>query len=238
MNVGPAPNNLAVTPDGKWAYVPCSDGRWDVVDVLARKVIKRIETGGNGHNTLCSPDGKRMYLAPMGAPKRVIVADTTSHKKIGEIAFSGVVRPIALDSPRKRLYAEVDGLVGFEVADLATGKVVHRVAADLTDAQKKTRSRSHGIAVRPDGKELWECDVNNHVVRVWDLGPDRPRQAASIPMGGSVYWLTFRPDGKACYVSVAGKKEVAVVDTQTRKILTRIPAGKVPKRLIVVSVKE
>jgi YVTN family beta-propeller protein len=237
MDVGPAPNQLAVTPDGKWAYVPCAAGHWDVVDVPGRKVVKRIETGGRGHNTVCSPDGKRMYLAPMGAPKRVIVVDVPGHKKVGEIAFSNVVRPIALDTPRKRFYAQLDGLVGFEVADLGTGKVVHRVVAELTDAQKKVRSRSHGIAIRPDGKELWECDVENQVVRVWDLGPDRPRQAAAIPLGGGVYWLTFRPDGKACYVSVGGRNEVAVVDTQTRKVVARIPAGKVPKRLVVVPVK-
>jgi YVTN family beta-propeller protein len=174
----------------------------------------------------------------MGAPKRVIVVDTETQKKVSEVSFSGVVRPIALDAPRKRIYAEVDGLVGFEVADLTTGKVVHRIAAELTEAQKKTRSRSHGIGVRPDGKELWECDVENHVVRVWDLVPDKPRQLASIPMGQSVYWLTFRPDGKMCYVSVAGKNEVAAIDTQSRKIVSRIKVGKMPKRLLVVSVKD
>lgn len=238
MDVGLAPNALAVTPDGKWAYIPCADGHWDVVDVAARKVVKRIETGGRGHNTVCSPDGKRMYLAPMGAPKRVIVVDTAKHEKVGEIAFSSVVRPIALDVPRKRFYAQVDRLVGFEVADLSSGKVVHRVTAELTEAQKKVRSRSHGIAIRPDGKELWECDVENHVVRVWDLGPDRPRQLATIPLGGGVYWLTFRPDGKVCYVSVGNKHEVAAIDTQSRKVLARIPSGKVPKRLVVVGVKE
>jgi YVTN family beta-propeller protein len=238
LDVGSAPNALAVTPNGKWAYVPCADGHWDVIDVPNRKVHKRIETGGRGHNTLCSADGKRAYLAPMGTPKRVIVVDTASHRKVGEIAFSGVVRPIALDPVRKRLYAEVDGLVGFEVADLSTGKVVHRVAAELTEAQKKVRSRSHGIGVRPGGKELWECDVENHVVRVWDLEPDRPRQVASIPMAGGVYWLTFRPDGKTCYVSVANKNEVAVIDTESRKITSRIRVGKMPKRLVVVPVKD
>jgi YVTN family beta-propeller protein len=55
-------------------------------------------------------------------------------------------------------------------------------------------------------------------------------------MGERVYWLTFRPDGKVCYVSVRGKNEVAAVDTNTKKTLARIPAGKVPKRLIVVGV--
>ena len=47
---------------------------------------------------------------------------------------------------------------------------------------------------------------------------------------------TFSPDGKHCYVSALSKDKVAVVDTATKKVTARIPVGKAPKRLIVVSV--
>jgi YVTN family beta-propeller protein len=57
-------------------------------------------------------------------------------------------------------------------------------------------------------------------------------------MGGRVYWLTFRPDGKYCYVSVRSRNETAVVDTHTRKIVARISAGREPKRLLVVTLPE
>jgi YVTN family beta-propeller protein len=238
MDVGPAPNQLAVTPDGKFAYVPASDGNYEVVDVAEKKIVTRIFTGGRPHNTLCSADGKRMYLAPMGSPKRVTVVDTATHKKVGEIAFSNVVRPIALAPDQKRLYAEVDGLVGIEVADLAAGKRVHRVPAELTADKRKKASRSHGLGVRPDGKEAWECDVEHHEVHVYDLGEDRPKQIATIPIGERIYWLTFNPDGKTCYVSVRGHDEVAFVDTATKKVTARVPVGKVPKRLLIVSVPE
>ena len=49
-------------------------------------------------------------------------------------------------------------------------------------------------------------------------------------------WLTFSPDGKFAYVSVVSKGEVAVVDTRTKEIVARVPAGLKPKRLIVVAV--
>jgi YVTN family beta-propeller protein len=238
MNIGPAPNQLAVTPDGKFAYVPASDGHYEVIDLAKKKIVTRIRTGGRPHNTLCSRDGKRMYLAPMGSPKRVTVVDAVKHKKIGEIPFSNVVRPIALDPDEKRLYANVDGLVGFEVADLKTRKKILRIPAELAGAHKKVASRSHGLGVRPDGKEVWECDVEHKEVHVYDLSADRPKQIATIPMGERVYWLTFSRDGKTCYVSVRGKDEVAVVDTASKKITRRLPAGKVPKRLIVVHVPE
>ena len=48
------------------------------------------------------------------------IVEVATHKAIGEIPFSNVVRPIALSQDEKRLYAEVDGLVGLEVADTAS----------------------------------------------------------------------------------------------------------------------
>src|SRR5262249_10176217 len=160
-----------------------------------------IFTGGRPHNTLCSADGKRMYLAPMGNPKKVTIVDVATHKPIGEVPFSNVVRPIALTQDEKRLFANVDELVGLEQADLASRKMVHGVPAELADAHKKTASRSHGLGVRPDQKEIWECDVEHHEVHVYDITGDKPKQIATVPIGSKVYWLTFSPDGKVCYVS-------------------------------------
>jgi len=238
MECGPAPNALAITPDGKFAYVPCSNGYFEVIDVANRKIVERIRTGGRPHNTACSADGKHMYLAPMGDVKKVLIAETSTRKVIGEIPFSNVVRPIALSANEKYLFAQVDGLIGFEMAEIAGRKVIHRVADTLTDDQKKIPSRSHGLGVRPDQKELWECDLAHSEVHVFDLTGAEPKQTAAIPMGGHVYWLTFSADGKFCYVSVLSKNEAAVVDTATKQIVARIPAGREPKRLLAVTVPE
>lgn len=238
MDIGPAPNQLAVTPDGKFAYVPVNDGYWEVIDVAKAAIVERIFTGGRPHNTLCSADGKHMYLAPMGAPKKVTIVETAKHKIVGEVPFTSVVRPVALTKDEKRLFAEVDGLVGIEMADVPAKKMIHRVPADLTPEQKKTGSRSHGLCLRPDEKEIWACDVENFQVQVYDIADPnaKPKQVATIPMGGRVYWLTFSPDGKYAYVAVRSKGEVAVVDTKTREIVARVPAGLEPKRLLVVAV--
>jgi YVTN family beta-propeller protein len=238
MPIGPEPNQLAVTPDGRFAYVPVNNGTYEVIDLAKAEIIERIRTGGRPHNTVCSADGKRMYLAPMGSPKRVTVVDVGSHKPLGEIAFSNVVRPIAISKDEKRLYAEVDGLVGIEVADVEARQKIYRVNAELAPELRKVGSRSHGLGIRPDQKEVWECDVNHHEVHVYDVTGDQPRQIATIPIGSEVYWLTFKPDGKICYVSARGAKAVAAVDTETKKIIARIPVGEQPKRLIVVTLPE
>jgi YVTN family beta-propeller protein len=235
LPIGPAPNQLALTPDGKIACVPCSDGYYEIIDVPAGKIVERIFTGGRPHNTLCSTDGRRFYLAPMGTPKKVTIVDAETHKVLDTIAFSSVVRPIALARDEKRLYAEVDGLVGFEVADVQARRKIHRVQAELAEELRKVPSRSHGLGVRPDQKEVWECDVEHHEVHVYDVTGDAPKQIVTIPIGSQIYWLTFTPDGKTCYVSARGANAVAVIDTDTKKLTARLPAGKEPKRLLVVT---
>src|SRR5439155_24415358 len=128
-------------PNGKFAYVPVNDGYYEVIDLATAKIVERIFTGGRPHNTLCSKDGKRMYLAPMGNPKKVTIVDATTHKVIDHIPFTSVVRPIALTDDEKYLFAEVDGLVGIDMADIATRQMIHRVAAYLAPQHQHDASR-------------------------------------------------------------------------------------------------
>jgi YVTN family beta-propeller protein len=236
MTIGPHPNQLACTPDGAFCYVPCEDGHYWVIDTEKAEVAKKVETGGRPHNTVCSADGKIMFLATMGAPHRVTLCDTRSHEVVGVIPFSDSVRPVTVSADGTRFYAHVDGLVGFEVADVASRKMISRVEADVPEDLRKKPSRSHGLALLPDAKELWMCDVHHDRTYVFDLTADRPRQVATIEMQGNVYWLCFSPDGKTCYVSELDRNQVAAIDTATRKILARIPVGKAPKRVLALRV--
>ena len=234
MKIGPRPNQLACTPDGKIAYVPCDDASWWVIDTQKAEVVTKIATGGRPHNTLCSPDGARMYLGPKGS-YHVLIADATTHRLIGEIPLSDAPRPIAISKDEKRFYANVDTLIGFEVADIPSRKVIYRVEAEVPEELLRTASRSHGIGLRPGEKELWMCDVYHDRTYVFDLTTLPPKQVATIVMKGGGYWMTFNPDGTRCYISERIGNTVAVIDTDSRKTLARIAVGSVPKRVLVVT---
>jgi YVTN family beta-propeller protein len=91
-------------------------------------------------------------------------------------------------------------------------------------------SPSHGIAVSPDGKTLWVNSKLNSQVYVYSL-PD-VKLLSGIHVGDHPDWLTLTPDGKSVYVADAGSNSVSVLDTASRKEVTRIPVGQVPKRNI------
>lgn len=233
LTIGPRPNQLACTPDGKVVYVPCDDASWWVIDTVKGATIKKIPTGGRPHNTLCSTDGQRMYLGPKGS-YHVLIADAKAHKLQGEIPLSDAPRPIVLSRDEKRLYANVDTLIGFEIADVAKRKVIHRVEAEVPPELLRKASRSHGIGLRPDEKELWMCDVYHDRTYVFDMTAEPPRQVETIVMKGGGYWMCFSPDGKLCYISERIGDSVAVIDTATKKIVARIAVGKAPKRVLVL----
>lgn len=245
LEVGPQPHAIATTPDGRWVYVPCRDGHYWVVDARARKVVKEIHTGGRPHNTQASRDGHYMYLSPMYEPQGVTVVDVQAgHEVVGFIPFAGSVRPSALSADGRFLFQHVDGLNGFQVADLGQRRVVATVehSTDLGWFMPVKRlgyltlqgfKRCHGLAVRPDQTEIWSVCAENLAVHSL-AGPDFPEKDL-IGLEGKGYWLTFSPDGRYAFVALSGQDRVAVVDAASKRIVRHLPAGSAPKRNIVIA---
>lgn len=235
--VGPKPNENECTPDGKWIYVPCDDGQYWVVDGEKKQVVAKIKTGGRPHNTTVSADGRRMYLSPMGTPKRVTIVDVAGgHQVVGEIPFGNVTRPPAITKDEKFFFQNVDGLLGFEVADIAQRKVVKVVSHRIPEDKAQVKSRCHGLCVRPDQQEIWSCNVEHLLLHIHELTSGEYREVATVPMPGRIYWVTFTPDSKYGFVSVRSEQKVAVVDCQTKKIVKLLEAGREPKRTQVIDV--
>jgi YVTN family beta-propeller protein len=253
---GKRPNEIEVTPDGRFLYVPClGAGEYQVFDTREKKIVARLKTDGYPHNTVVSPDGRFMYLSPydrgatseesvrkQGLPtslnRKLYIADTRSHSIVSTIDVPNAPRPIALSPDGKRLYVNTDNFLGFLVVDVEKKRVLREVPYDLTEAEKAMPSRSHGIGVTPDGAEVWSCDTNNGLVHVFDVRSDPPREIARVKAGKVPYWVTLTPDGRTIYVSNTGEDTVSVIDVQSKKERTRIQVGqgKAPKRLLVLTV--
>jgi DNA-binding beta-propeller fold protein YncE len=237
INVGPQPQEIECTPDGKWIYVPCANGQWQVVDGQERRIVKSIATGGRPHNTVASPDGKRMYLSPMGYPHAVTIVDVEAgHQVIGEIPFRDVTRPPAITSDERLFFQNIDNMLGFQVADIAQRRVTRTIEHFIPEQRRNEWSRSHGLGVRPDQQEIWSCNVEHHLVHVHEMTSGNYREIANLTLPGPVYWLSFSPDSKYCFVSVRSKRQVAVIDCASKNIVRMLDGGEAVKRTQVVGV--
>jgi DNA-binding beta-propeller fold protein YncE len=210
---------MSITPDGKVLYVPTLEkDHWNVVDGATGDVIRRIETKSGSHNTACSVDGKRMYLAGLRSPI-LQVADTRTHEIVQKIGpFSAAIRPFTVGSTH--CLVNVNGLLGFEVGDLKTGKVLHRVEVKgfETGMVKRHGCPSHGIALTPDEKEAWVCDAANSRLHLFDVSVMPPKQLTSIKLRDQPGWVTFSSDGKLLAYPSTGE----IIDVKSRKIIAAL----------------
>jgi hypothetical protein len=213
-------DRLAVSPDGATLYVPSLEGpHWHVVDAATGDVTTKIITDSGAHNTLYGADGRYVYLAGLKSPL-LAIADARSHKVVKQVGpFDNVVRPFTINKAQTLCFVNVNDLLGFEVGDIKTGKMLHRV--EVTGVNKGPVKRhgcpSHGVGLTPDERELWLADGANEQVHIFNARVMPPKQVASIKLRDQPGWITFSLDGRYAYPSTG-----EVIDTRTRKIVAAL----------------
>src|SRR5215467_5569438 len=213
-------DRLAISPDGRILYIPSLEGpNWNVVNAATGDVIAKITPDSGAHNTIYGPEGSRVYLAGLRSPI-LSVADAKSHTIVDQVGpFSNSIRPFTINGSQTLCFVNVNELLGFEVGDCKTGKMLYRF--EVTGYQKGPTKRhgcpSHGIALIPDEKELWLADSANSRIHVFDATVMPPKQKLSIKLRDQPGWITFSIDGTRAYPSTGD-----VIDTSTKSIVATL----------------
>ena len=217
-----------VTPDGKTLVVG-SDLKdfWYVINAQDGALKGKIQAPKSNfaHNMGLSADGKTVFMAPNGVT--MTVGDVPSMKAIKTITFSDHIRPFVINHDATRVYANVNNLLGFEIADVKTGEVIKHIEApaelwkakwaDVTQHFYGHACPSHGIALTPDESELWVVDNINYGVLVYDNTGEWPVLKSSFPTTASADWITMGIGGQYAYLSSGD-----VVDVKSKKIVAQM----------------
>ena len=213
-------DRMALSPDGRLLYVPSFEGpNWRVVDGATGDTVATVVTDSGAHNTIYGRDGRRVYLAGLRSPV-LRVADPATHKVVSEVGpFGQFIRPFTVNGAGTLAFVNVNDLLGFEVGDVRTGKVLHRVevAGYAKGPVKRHGCPSHGIGLTPDEKEVWLADGANSRIHVFDATTMPPRQVASIPLRDQPGWVSFSLDGRHAWPSTG-----EVIDTATRRVVATL----------------
>ena len=212
-------DRMAISPDGKTLYAPAAGApKWYVVDAASGALIKSIDKAGSPHNTIYSDDGRYAYLASQGKQTPLLtVVDARTHEVAREIGpFGDVVRPFTINGAQTLVFANVNNLLGFEVADLTTGKVLQRVeVAGVPTANSPVHGTpSHGIAMTADEREIWVADNTNHKLHVFDATVMPPKQKTSVAVRDEPGWIAFSLDGRTAFASTGD-----MIDVETKRIV-------------------
>jgi DNA-binding beta-propeller fold protein YncE len=213
-------DRMAISPDGKILYVPQLEGTaWHVVNAMTGDVIATIEAEPGSHNTIYSADGQRVYLGSLRSPV-LAVADARTQKIESRVGpFDNMIRPFTVNGDNTLVFVNINGLLGFEVGDLRTGKKLYRVEVDgySQGPVKRHGCPSHGIALTPDEKELWLADCANNAIHVFDATVMPPKQVTSIKVRDCIGWVSFSIDGRFGYSSTG-----EIIDVKTKKIVATL----------------
>lgn len=232
------PNQCAATPDGKYVAVPIRDGdSVDIIDVAQQQIVKVLPIK-EPHNALNNGSNRYIYVSSMGAHE-IDVIDLQTMDYAAHIPAGGRPRPYVLSPDGKTMYVAVADLHGFVIVDIPQKKVVERVAipsqhATMRKLEYETPDTlTHGLALTPDGSELWVSSLLDDSMYIYDL--KAKKVTGRVRTGTGPNWIVFTPDGKYACISNTDTDDVSIIDVKSRSEVTRIKVGKVPKRLAIAS---
>lgn len=236
--LGGRPNECAVTPNGRYVGVPIRNGdRVAIIDTSAKKVVKELPVK-TPHNCFNAGSNNDLYVSSMGS-NEIDEIDLQKMEFSAHIPTGGIPRPYAVSSDEKTLYSAITNLHGFVIASIPERKVLSRVElppAPPLNCALEPNTPTHGLALSPDGKDLWVTSLADGGVYVYNTVT---RQTSSmIPVGKCPNWISVSPDGKYVAVSNSDSNDASVIDAGTRREAARLKVGSGPKRVLVVHVQQ
>lgn len=207
---GAQPHEVALSPDGaRAAVVNYGAAAIDVYAVPGGERLATWDIGPNSrpHGLLWLPDGR--LVATAEASKTLVVIDGKDGRVLRSIPTEAEgSHMVAVHPSRPRAYTANLKSGSASVIDLESGRTVAHLPAGR---------EAEGIAITPDGKEVWISSRGSNEVHVYDTATDT--LVRRIETGPFPLRIAISPDGKHAVTSElqAGALGVYSVATGTRE---------------------
>lgn len=232
VSTGEGPHEMTVSADGKLAFVANYGAQThghslSVIDIAARKEIRRVELGPllRPHG-IEEKDGKVYFISEL---TRTVGRYDFTADKIDWIAGTGQEggHMLVLTPDGRKMYTanRISNTVSAVAVDTGTlsapGRMVHI----------STGKRPEGMAVSPDGAEVWIGNTGDGTIDIIDVASNTIKQ--SFAVGKVPIRMKFTPDGKNVLVSDNGTGELIVIDAAARKVIKRVKAEASPVGILI-----
>ena len=240
IGVGNDPRGVAVTPDGRHAYVAnncgsstnctASTGTVSVIKTSTNAVVATVTVAGGPRGVAITPDGKKAYVVSVGCSTNCLsVINTATNTVTAQASVFGAA--IAISPNGTRAYIASSGcntpgcLHGtVTVVNTATNAVLATIPIGVSPS---------AVAVSPDGKHVYavnqcESPTNcvNGTVSVIDTGTNKV--VATVVVGDNPLEVAVTPDGTRAYVTnfygsgPPSPGTVSVIDTGTNTVVNTV----------------
>jgi DNA-binding beta-propeller fold protein YncE len=242
IKIGAIPTAIAITPDGRTAYI--ADEHPATVTPVATATGtpgKPISIGGFPWAIAITPDGKTAYILDIPAygrgRTRVIPVATATNMPGKPIKISDIVglpAAIAITPDGKTAYAVTGARTGATVTPVATatntpGKPIS-IGGGLT--------RAVAIAITPDGKTAYVVSASARRTTITPIATATGTPGKPISIGGigrltAETAIAITPDEKTAYIADGNHRTVIPVATATNTPGKPINIGSTPVAIAI-----
>lgn len=225
IHVGAEPNDVALTPDGRTAFVPMLDSpHVAILDTRSYTMTGTISVAQSPLRALVTPDGNRLYITSTGQGSDSVSAlydfDAHTHALIDTVLVGAGANGITYNPHTGMLYVSTQwGASVYEIRE-SNDSLLRRIPIGGT---------VQDVAVTPDGEELWVATEGDVGVQVVDLASGVVTQSIAGTKGA--YGLAVTPDGAQFYVARDLQNMCDVIDRATHTIVTPLDLGLAPQRV-------
>jgi YVTN family beta-propeller protein len=228
---GPDPHEVAVSDDGRVAYIANYNGGGNIitpVDLVAMKALPPIDLG-----PLRAPHGVEFVGGKLwftAEAAKAIGSYDPQAQKVDWVLGTGQngTHMVHVSRDLSRIVTSNMGSATMTLIEKgpAQGRGGRgRGAQPNWNATVIPVGRgAEGFDVSPDGKEVWAANAQDGTISVIDVAAQRVTDTLAARVNGANR-LKFTPDGKMVFVSTLGGPELVIIDAATRRDIKRLPIG-------------
>lgn len=223
IEAGNGPTSVAITPDGKFAYVTDVFGKSvSVIETgLRRKVATIEEVGGLPFGIAITPDGKYAYVTASGTDE-VAVISTATKKVVKSIPVGDDPTGIAVSPTGK--FAYVTDSVDDQV------EVINTETMSVSGSAIEVGEGPAGIEFSPGGT-AYVVDQTGKEVSAINTATKKVTEIPLSEGSGEPRGISISPDGSEAYVVGLGTGPISVIDTATNKVTGEIKVEGEPQEV-------
>jgi YVTN family beta-propeller protein len=224
ITVGELPDEVALTPNGKTAYIPnLNSGDVSAIDTDTNTVVKTIPVGGSPEAIAITPDGKTVYVGNRGSGS-VSAIDTTTNTVAETITVGMAPVAIAITPTLdgKTAYVANRGSDNVSAIDTDTNTVAETIPVGVEPI---------AIAITPDGTAAYVANPGSGSVSAIDTATNSVMKTVTVGTEPRAIAITL--DGKTAYVANLNSETVSAIDTATSTVAKTITVGRSPGAIAI-----
>jgi YVTN family beta-propeller protein len=224
ITVGSWPSGIAITPDGRYAYV-CNgdDGTVGIINISTNTVENTVTVGSDPSDIAITPNGRYAYVCNYGSGTVSAINISTN---IVENTVTVGFRPRDIAITPDGRYAYVCIFDIFPAGDGSGTVSMINISTNTIENTVTVGSWPHGIAITPDGKYAYVGNGSDDTVSVINVSTNIVEN--TVPVGDGPSGIAITPDGKYAYVCNEGDDTVSVMNVSTNIVENTVTVGANP----------